>query len=121
MTNLAGQVTPLTSGIVWLAKSDLSTETPVYRELDYLLDGLLTANLRASAGLSSQVVVGRNFAKPLYVMILNELRAQEIGSYLTLFKSDLGPQNEILVIDHAGNFAELRNEFGPLAAHLKLL
>jgi hypothetical protein len=121
MSNVADHVTPLTRGIIWLAKGDLSAAAPVYRELDYLLDGLLTANLAASAGFSSVVVVGQSFARPLYVAVIRELRSREIESYLSLFKNDLGPENEILVLDDAGQFAQLRSELKPLTAHLKLL
>ncbi len=121
MNNVAAYVTPLTCGVIWLIKGEMSTEAPVYRELDYLLDGLLTANLKASANFGSHVVVGSSFAGPLYVMILRELRAQEIESYVALLKKELGPEKEILVLDDADNFAKLRVELGPLAAHLRLL
>lgn len=120
MNDLIKEVTPLTRGIIWLLKEEASTKNPHYEAVDYLLDGLLTANLRTSQEVSSRVVVGQNFNHSLYVLIAKDIKQNELDSYLTLLK-DLGPENDILVIDEQNGFDKLRSAVGKLSSHLRVM
>lgn len=120
MNSIVKEVTPLTRGIVWLLKDEANAKGPVYADIDYLLDGLLTANLRVTNGISSRVIVARNFSTPLYVMIVKELKAEELESYLSFFK-DMTAENDILVIDEVNGFERLRSQFGKLSNHLRVI
>jgi hypothetical protein len=121
MNDLIKQVTPLTLGIIWFVKDESDLSNPHYREIDYLLDGLLTANLKVSKIDSSKVIVGQNFNKSLYVLILKEAKASEIQSYVSLFKKDLTAETDILVIDEWKGLPDLKKDFKDISPNLRLL
>ena len=121
MNDLKSFVTPLTRGIIWLTSDETNTANPVYKEIDYLLDGLLTANLKVSGQVSSRVIVGENFDKSIYVMVATSPKANEFESFISLFKKELGPENDVLVIDETDGFGKLKNELKDISSHLKLL
>lgn len=119
MNELLNQVTPLTRGIIWLTNDETKSNNPYYAGIDYLLDGLLTANLQTSKDVSSRVIVGENFNHALYVMVIKEVKSSEIQSYLTLLKGQLGPENDIIVIDESGTLPNLKSELKSIGPHLK--
>lgn len=121
MNDLKSQVTPLTTGLIWLTKDESNIKNPHYSEIDYLLDGLLTANLKVSDSVSSRVIVGRNFDKPLYVMIVREPKSAEFESFVSLFKKDLGPENDVLVIDEWDGFEKVKKDLKEIGQHLKVV
>lgn len=107
MNDIIAKVTPLTKGIIWLPKEDdLYPAGPVYKALDYLLDGLLTAGQPAPG--KSRVIISQSFNQPLYVFIVKELIREEYDSFLQLLKKDLTEANNILVIDEAEAFPGLQ-------------
>lgn len=118
MNEIIKEVTPLTRGIIWLAKDEKDTKSSHYKEIDYLLDGLLTANLNAGSEFTSRVIVGQNFNTSLYVLIVKEIKANELDSYLSLLK-DLTPENDILVIDEKNSYDKLKSAVGKLGSHLR--
>ena len=120
MNELIKQVTPLTRGIIWLIK-DESTTNPYYAQIDYLLDGLLTANLTITPDLSSRLIIGQNFTKSLYVMVIKEVRPKEIESFVSLIKNELGPENDITVIDEWNGSEILRPILKEIGHHLRLI
>lgn len=121
MNELINQVTPLTRGIIWLVKDESDVENPHYREIDYLLDGLLTANLQTSKDVSSRVIIGQNFNQALYVMVIKEAKSAEIQSFLALLKNQLGPENDIIVIDESNALPGLKAELKSIGPHLRTL
>lgn len=121
MNDLINQVTPLTAGIIWLVKDVTETSNPHYKEIDYLLDGLLTANLKVSELKTGQVIIGQNFNGPLYVLIVKEPRPSEIESYISLFKKDLTPESDVLIIDETDSAKDLKKEFKEIANNLRTL
>lgn len=121
MNELIKQITPLTRAIIWIVKDECQPTHPFYAEIDYLLDGILTANLKTNKELTSRVIVGRNFDKPIYVMILKEMKKNELQSFLTLVKQDLGPENDILVLDEADGLEKLQQELKSISSHMKIL
>lgn len=120
MSDLVKLVTPLTRGIIWLVKDASNTANPHYNEIDYLLDGLLTANLKMAGEASNKVIVGSNFNQSLYVMIVNEVKSAEIESFVSLFK-DLGPENDILVIDEWDGLSKMKVELKGISSNLKVV
>ena len=121
MSEIRKEVTPLTKGIIWLTSDEVSVQNSNYQDVDYLLDGLLTANLKATNHVSSRVIVGRNFNQSLFVMIVKELKASELDSYLSLFKNELNTENDILVLDEVEGFENLRKQVGKLSSHLRVI
>jgi hypothetical protein len=120
MNDLIKLVTPLTRGIIWLVKDASNTSNPRYNQIDYLLDGLLTANLKASTESSNKVIFGQNFNQLLHVMIVNEIKSNEIQSFVSLFK-DLGPENDILIIDEWDGLSKLKAELKEIHSNLKVV
>lgn len=120
MSDLIKLVTPLTRGIIWLVKDASNTSNPRYNQIDYLLDGLLTANLKAASDSSNKVIFGQNFNQPLHVMIVNEIKSNEVQSFVSLFK-DLGPENDILVIDEWDGLSKLKIELEEIHSNLKVV
>jgi hypothetical protein len=98
MSDLIKQVTPLTRGIIWLVEDEKNTLNPYYSELDYLLNGLLTATLSQAIDMPSRVMVGENFSRSFVVMVANEIKSSDFDNYASLVK-DLGPEDNILLID----------------------
>lgn len=121
MSDLKSFVTPLTTGIIWFTKDETDTSNPHYGEIDYLLDGLLTANLKASEAVSSRVIVGQNFDKPIYVMIVRETKPSELDSFISLFKKELGPENDVVVIDEWDGLEKAKKELKDISNNLKLI
>lgn len=121
MSDLKSFVTPLTTGIIWFTKDETDTSNPHYGEIDYLLDGLLTANLKASEAVSSRVIVGQNFDKPIYIMIVRETKPSELDSFISLFKKELGPENDVVVIDEWDGLEKAKKELKDISNNLKLI
>ena len=120
MNDLTKLVTPLTRGIIWLLKDEICINSPHYTQIDYLLDGLLTANLQVSSIASNKVIVGQSFNKTLYVLIVHEPIPSEIQSYVSLLK-ELGPEDDIIVIDESQKLQELKKEFKSISSSFKVI
>lgn len=121
MSSLLNQVTPLTRGIIWLTKNERDVQNPYYKEIDYLLDGLLTANLNTAKDLSSQVIIGNNFDKLFYVLVAKDVLPAEVNSYLSLFQNDLVSENDILVIDESKSFEKLKPLVKSISSQIRLV
>jgi hypothetical protein len=121
MNDLMKQITPLTRAIIWIVKDECQPSHPFYAEIDYILDGILTANLKANKELSSRVIVGKNFDKPIYVMIVKDIKSNELQSFATLVKQDLGPENDILVLDEAQGLDKVKSELKSISGNIKVL
>ena len=115
------QITPLTRAIIWIVKDECLPSHPFYAEIDYILDGILTANLKVNKDLSSRVIVGSNFNKPIYVMILKDMKTNELQSFAALVKQDLHPENDILVLDEADGLNKLKSELKTISANMKVI
>lgn len=99
MSDLVQEVTPLTRAIVWLRPAGISGQSAHYRDMDYLLDGLLTASLKDNSAPSS-VLVGRNFDKKLFIFSSEkDVVKKDWESFLSLLEKDLGSEDKILIVD----------------------
>lgn len=121
MNNLLNQVSPLTRGIIWLTEKEQNFQSPVYKDIDYLLDGLLTANLETVENVKSRVIVGGNFNKSFFVLVASEINPAEVQSYLSLFSNDLISENDILVIDEINKFEALKPHLKAISSNLRVI
>lgn len=108
MTSLLSQVTPLTKGLLWLSSGEVSNEKPFYKDVDYLLNGLLTATLKASTAGGGHVLLSENFGQPFYVLVSNSYSEKEIASFFELVKTQLNEESNILLIDEMNEFAKVQ-------------
>jgi len=108
MNDLLEQVTPRTRAILWLTKEEVTSSLPIYKGIDYLLDGLLTASLLSTSLETSMVIVGKNFGNPLYVFIAKTLPPKELESFLDLLKPVVSAENDILVVDEMDELKNLQ-------------
>jgi hypothetical protein len=122
MSDLRRMVTPLTRGIIWAPRNSHDATSAVYQEIDYLLDGLLTANLRTDEiPKSTRVLLGNNFGNLIYVLLVNDLEKTEIGSFISLLKPSLLPGNDVLVIDEKKYLPQLQKELDEIKNHIRTL
>ena len=84
MTNILSQVTPLTKGLLWLTTTPVSVDKSFYKDVDYLLNGLLTATLKKSEATGSHVLITENFGQSFYVIVGNEASDAELKNYFEL-------------------------------------
>lgn len=103
MSDLLSQVTPLTRGIIWLTSLDSIQENSHYKEIDYLLNGLLTATFNTSPLKDSQILVAENFGHSFYVFIGQDLTSDKMSNFFTLVKPHLTGEHDLLLIDESGN------------------
>lgn len=120
MSKLLDQVTPLTRGIIWLTDNEKDVQNPHYKDIDYLLDGLLTANLEATTNVTSRVIVGSNFGKPFYVMVIKEVVRSEVESYLSLFEKELISENDFIVLDESKSYEKLKSLLKPISSQIRI-
>lgn len=98
MSELIREVTPLTRALIWIMPQELEPGHPHYQDVDYLLDGLLTATL-SRAPKTNHILIGKSFGKELYVYCLNDLNGAEIKSYADLLQKEISGEEKILVVD----------------------
>lgn len=108
MTNILSQVTPLTKGLLWLTSSPVSVDKSFYKDVDYLLNGLLTATLKNSEATGSHVLITENFGQSFYVIVGNEASDTELKNYFELLKPLMKDDNNIILIDESGSFAKIQ-------------
>ncbi|HXH30389.1 MAG TPA: hypothetical protein VNJ01_06230 [Bacteriovoracaceae bacterium] len=120
MNDLLSRVTPQTLGIIWFPKDDVDSFNPYYGPIDYLLDGLLTAHLETSPELSSRIIIGENFGRSFYVMVVKKIVATEIEGLQTLIAQKLQVESDILVIDETGQFDKIEKAAFKIKSHLRL-
>lgn len=107
MNDLLSQVHPQTRGLIWLVSGELKAHAHHYKDVDYLLNGLLTATLNSKELQPGQVLVSENFGKPFFVMITQEVKSKEISNFEDLIGSQISNENEVLVIDELGELTKL--------------
>lgn len=107
MNDLISKVTPLTRSIIWLTGPSISFSSESYKAVDYLLNGLLTASLKAQPEVNSRVIFSENFGHPLHVFITKEIVTSEYESFLKLLRKDVTQESGILVIDESASFQSL--------------
>ncbi|MGE3608770.1 MAG: hypothetical protein AB7I27_04205 [Bacteriovoracaceae bacterium] len=122
MSDLLSLVTPHTVGIIWFPKSNINFQDTHYKDIDYLLNGLLTASFEKLRELTSQVLVGKNFHHQIYVFYVNQLDSKELNSFFSLFEKNFKLESNILVLDDNNQFNELQ-KMSPkeLISHYQLI
>ena len=108
MTDLLEQVTPLTKGIIWITNGEISSQAKFYKQIDYLLNGLLTATLNSSTP-SSHVLLGNNFGTNFYVLA-GTVDEKNLNNYFELLKLQLSDESRVLLIDEADVYKTLNKK-----------
>ncbi len=106
MIDLLAQVTPLTKAIIWISSEELTTSQKYYKDIDYLLNGLLTATLNSTAT-RTHVLVGENFGNTFYVFA-GKVQTAELTSFFDLVKPHLKDENNLVLIDDNDVFKDLK-------------
>ncbi len=110
MNSLLNQVTPSTRAIIWLTQADIAPSHSWYKSMDYLLDGLLTANRDSLAQGKSHLLVGKNFGHPFFLLVVRELEKKELDGFVTVVYPELKEGQKILVMDEDQNFESLKKQ-----------
>ncbi len=108
MINLLSQITPQTRGLLWFTNEALSADLRYYKDVDYLLNGLVTSTLSTSGSKSCHVLVGENFGQLFYVIIGQALPEKEIRSFFELIKPQMNDGSHLLLIDENQSFAKIQ-------------
>ena len=108
MTDLLAQVTPLTKGILWFSANEIGVQQSFYKDIDYLLNGLLTATKNSSPDFKSLVLIGENFGNNFYVMAGQDIAENDIRSFFGLISNQLEGESEFLVIDESSSFEKVQ-------------
>ena len=120
MTKLIQKVTPLTRGLIWTCQNDLHAEAPFYKDIDYLVNGLLTASLVNNPEQHSRVIISENFGHNFYVLVGNKITDSEFSSYFNLIKNQLAGENHLLLVDENKSF-QLVQKLAPQEVRSKIL
>ncbi len=122
MSNLIENVTPLTRGIIWLTKGLDNQSGAHYQSIDYLLNGLLTLNLKEASIKDHYLFVGNSFGQSLYILITDKVDASQIENLMTVLAAELKPETDILVVDELSEMGTLQKSAPEnLVQKLKLL
>lgn len=121
MSDILSLVTPLTKGIIWHLDTTLDPSVNFYKEIDYILNGLLTSNLKVTSQASSRLIIGNNFHHSIFVMIIQNINNREIESFLSLIKKELLAENDVIVINASKFSNELKNELKEIEPSLRFL
>ena len=107
MNDLLSQIHPLTRGILWLCEDPKASKLSLYKDVDYLLNGLMTAKLSEAPFNGSQVFVSENFGESFFVMISSEIGSAQMRSFLSLLSPQLVGEREVVVIDELDAFTKM--------------
>jgi hypothetical protein len=104
MNSILAQVTPLTKAVIWATHEQIDSETTCFREIDYLLNGLLTATLKNAYTSDGNVLVSENFGKNLFVYV-GPLRGEKnLISFFDLIAGQLQQESTIIFIDDINKY-----------------
>lgn len=120
MSELLKRITPKTIGIMWFCKDEKNLLPSLYSEVDYILNGLLTASLREHPVLNSRLIVGENFGRPFFVLISSQPSASDIDGFLTLVKKNLREETDVVLIDEVDAMTKLERELRDILPSLRL-
>lgn len=98
MSELRKAVIPTTKSIIWLCPKEAPKSHSHFDDIDYLLDGLLTATF-SQVEIKSTTILGNNFKENFFVFVAPELASKELKSFFELMDKNLNDGDEILVID----------------------
>lgn len=121
MSELIKEVTPLTAGLIWLVADEKNPTNGHHSEIDYLLDGLLTAFKPETKSTTSQLLIGKNFGKDFYVFIVKEIVPSEVQSFVSLVEKRMGPESDLLVLDDHSASGRLQPLLGSIQSRLRFL
>lgn len=107
MNSILSQVTPLTKGLLWLTNGPMTPENPFFRDVDYLLNGLLTATLKSSEATDGHVLISENFGQTFYVYVGPVSGEKHIRSFFDLIAPQIKQENNLVLIDDVDAYENL--------------
>lgn len=109
MNELRSSVGPKTKSLIWLSPKEGPKAHRHFDEIDYLLDGLLTATFSQSE-LKPTTILGNNFGENLFVFVAPDNASAELKSYVELMEKNLKEEDEILVVDDRSEIDDLTSK-----------
>jgi hypothetical protein len=106
MSEIRKTVHPSTKSLIWLCPKEAAKSHPHFEEIDYLLDGLLTATF-FQTDMKATTILGNNFKENFFVFVSPEIDSKELKSFLELMEKNLNESDEILVVDDRNEMEEL--------------
>lgn len=112
--HLSQNITPNTSGILWLTDEDLDYKTPGVYEFNYLLDGILIKSISNKTDehkhRKSNFFLGENFGSPLFighVKFANKNDLELIYEHFKVAQSFLTENSTIYIYNRSKNTANV--------------
>ena len=65
-------ITPDYLGIIWVTKEKLNEKPKIYKEIDYLFDGLITRSLTKSSPTKKSLYMGKSYGHPFFLAHFEE-------------------------------------------------
>ena len=102
MNDLLNLVTPDTRGIIWFTSLPINIDSPKYRDIDYLANGLLTSTISNLEQVPSHVIVSESFGKSFFIFLIKEFNSKEVESFINYISTQLKGEDNLLLIDEIG-------------------
>ncbi len=103
---LQDEITPNTLGIFWITESELSKETPLFREFDYFTNGQISNFLKMAAErenvFSKNIFIQKNFGEDSFICHLkneNEDRKESLKQLKSLVDAVKTERNQLIIIN----------------------
>ena len=120
MTNLKQKVTPLTRGLIWTCSERIHSGLSNYRDIDYLVNGLITASLSQNPELECQVIISESFGEYFYLLMGKNIGDKDFISFFNLIKTQLTGENHLLLVDENQSFERIQ-KLAPIEIKSKIL
>jgi hypothetical protein len=108
MTNLKHKVTPLTRGLIWTSSGPIHANLSNYRDIDYLVNGLITASLSQNPELECRVIISESFGEYFYLLMGKNITDKEFENFFNLIKTQLTGENHLLLVDENQSFERIQ-------------
>jgi hypothetical protein len=108
MTNLKQKVTPLTRGLIWTCTERIQPDLSNYRDIDYLVNGLITASLGQNPELECRVIISESFGEYFYLLMGKNITDKEFENFFNLIKTQLTGENHLLLVDENQSFERIQ-------------
>ncbi len=108
MTNLKQKVTPLTRGLIWTCTERIQPALSNYRDIDYLVNGLITASLGQNPELECRVIISESFGEYFYLLMGKNITDKEFENFFNLIKTQLTGENHLLLVDDNQSFERIQ-------------
>jgi hypothetical protein len=113
--HLSQNITPDTSGIIWITDEDLDYKTPGVYEFNYLLDGMLIKSITKNSSQEqrsskSNFFLGENFGTPLFIghlKVKDKSDIQTMYDQMNIASPIIKEQSTIYIFNRSKNTANI--------------